>query len=95
MAGPRLLSYSEIDTAMTCWARHAFAYTGHLTGGRALRARAIPRVLSEGRALGAAVAKWHEQAPTLLAALDAAEVLRESGRVAAWHHWLRCLERRR
>jgi hypothetical protein len=78
LAEPRLLSYSEIETAMSCWARHAFAYTGHLTGGRALRARTVPRVLSEGRALGAAAARWHERGNTLLAALDAAEALRAS-----------------
>lgn len=78
MAQPRLLSHSEIDTALTCWARHAFAYTGRLTDGYALRPREIPLVLSEGRAHGAAVAKWHERGKTLMAALEAADALRRS-----------------
>jgi hypothetical protein len=78
VAQPRLLSHSEIDTALTCWARHAFAYTGRLTEGYALRPREIPVVLSEGRAHGSAVARWHERGRTLTAALEAAEALRRS-----------------
>lgn len=78
MANPRLLSHSEIDTALTCWARHAFAYTGHLTDGDALAPREIPLVLSEGRAHGAAVARWHQRGHTLLAPVEAADALRAS-----------------
>ena len=63
---------------MACWARHAFAYTGHLSDGTTLRPRAIPIVLSEGRAFGAAAARWHERGHTLLAAIDGAEALRRS-----------------
>lgn len=59
MATTRTLSYSEIQTALTCMARHAFAYTGHLTGGDTLKPRSIAPILSEGRAWGAAVAAWH------------------------------------
>jgi hypothetical protein len=73
MAGQRLLSYTEIETAQTCFARHAFRYTGHLTEGDALLRRSIPTRLSEGRAWGIAVAKWHTGPRTLLRGLEAAE----------------------
>lgn len=78
MAEPRLLSHTEIETALTCWARHSFQYTGHLTNGTTLQRRAIPTILSEGRAWGSAVAKWHEQSQSLLAYFHAAEALRSS-----------------
>jgi hypothetical protein len=78
VAQPRLLSYSEIHCALTCWAQHAFAYTGHLTDGDALHGRDIPLVLSEGRAHGAAAARWHQQGKSLMAALEAADALRRS-----------------
>jgi hypothetical protein len=55
----RTLSYSEIQCAMTCQARHAFCYTGHLTGGETLKRRQMKPILSNGRAWGAAVAAWH------------------------------------
>lgn len=58
----RLLSHSEIDTALTCQARHAFRYTGHLTDGDALKPRASAPPLREGTAWGAAVAAWHANA---------------------------------
>jgi hypothetical protein len=86
---PRLLSFSEIQTANTCQARHAFAYTGHLTGGKTLHRRAIASTLSNGRAWGAAVAAWHAfpSDPTLfgiyepmLARIAAHEALRASYR---------------
>ena len=76
MAGHRLLSHTEIASALSCQARHAFAYTGHLTEGHTLRRRSIPRRLSEGRAWGVAAALWHEGTPTLLGAFAAAEGLR-------------------
>jgi uncharacterized protein YifE (UPF0438 family) len=55
----RTLSYSEIQMAMTCQARHAFAYTGRLTDGKTLKRRQMTAALSNGRAWGAAVAAWH------------------------------------
>lgn len=45
--------------ALDCFARHAFAYTGHLTDGDALRAKNVAPILREGRAWGAACATWH------------------------------------
>jgi hypothetical protein len=76
MASARLLSYSEISSALSCQARHAFAYTGHLTGGSTLRRRSISRTLSDGRAWGVAAARWHQGARTLLGAVEAADALR-------------------
>jgi hypothetical protein len=66
----RSLSYSELSTALTCQARHAFQYTGHLTNGQTLKRRQIARILSDGRAWGAAVASWHafRDDPTLFGA---------------------------
>jgi hypothetical protein len=78
VASPRLLSHTEIETAQSCWARHAFAYTGHLTDGQTLKSRRIPRRLSEGRAWGAAAAVWHSRGDTLLASVEAVEALRAS-----------------
>jgi hypothetical protein len=72
---PRLLSHAEIETALSCWARHAFAYTGHLTEGTTLRSRQVARILSEGRAHGSAAAAYHARGDTLLAAFDAGEAL--------------------
>jgi hypothetical protein len=57
----RLLSYSEIETAMTCWARWDFGYGGRLAGDT-LRPRAGEPVLSEGQSWGAGVAAWHQNA---------------------------------
>ena len=62
----RLLSYSELKTAMDCLARWDFAYGGRLAGS-ALRSRRIAPRLSEGRAFGAAAAEWHAQSSSLLA----------------------------
>lgn len=74
----RLLSHSEIDTALTCWARHAFAYTGRLTGGQTLKPRTTAPILSEGRAWGAAVAAWHAHGGELTALFDGHDALRKS-----------------
>lgn len=76
MAGHRLLSHTEIASALTCQARHAFAYTGHLTQGHTLRRRSVPRVLSDGRAWGVAAARWNQGAHTLLGAVEAADAMR-------------------
>lgn len=63
--GARLLSHSEIESALTCFARHAFAYTGHLSGGDTLKRKELAPILSAGRAWGAAVAAWHQNAHLL------------------------------
>ena len=55
----RQLSFTEIQTALTCEGRHAFQYTGRLTGGETLKRKQIAVELSNGRAWGAAVAAWH------------------------------------
>lgn len=56
----RSLSHTELSAALDCQARHAFAYTGRLTGGQALKPRTAAPVLREGRAWGRACAAWHE-----------------------------------
>jgi hypothetical protein len=55
----RDVSHTEISAAMDCQAKHAFGYTGHLTGGTTLRPRAAHARLREGRAWGRAVAALH------------------------------------
>jgi hypothetical protein len=55
---PRLISYSEIETALTCFARWDFSYGGRLAGST-LSARSQPPIRGDGRAWGAAVAAWH------------------------------------
>lgn len=55
---------------LTCPARWAFRYGGQLTGGAALKEKAIAPMLSEGRAWGAMIATWHTEADHL----DAAEL---------------------
>jgi hypothetical protein len=55
----REVSHTEIAAAMDCQAKHAFSYTGHLTGGTTLRPRAVHARLREGRAWGRAVAALH------------------------------------
>lgn len=74
---PRLLSFTEISTAMTCFAQWDFAYGGRLAGST-LRAKGIAPQLSDGRAWGAAVAAWHANSGTLLASWAAHEALRAS-----------------
>lgn len=63
LLGSRSLSFSEISTAQACWARWDFSYGGRLAGST-LRARAIPALLSDGRAWGAAVAAFHSHGST-------------------------------
>lgn len=55
----RPISHSEASTALDCQSKHAFAYTGRLTGGYALKPKSVAPQLREGRAWGAAVAAWH------------------------------------
>lgn len=56
----RTISHSEASTALDCQARHAFAYTGQLTNGDALKPKTTHVLLRQGRAWGAAVAALHE-----------------------------------
>jgi hypothetical protein len=74
---PRLLSYSEIETALTCFARWDFSYGGRLAGST-LKSRHVAPILSEGRAWGAAVATWHREGGTLLSLWLAHEALKQS-----------------
>jgi hypothetical protein len=73
----RLLSWTEIDTAMTCWARWDFAYGGRLAG-TTLKPKELAPILSEGRAWGAAVAAWHQHGDELVAPWHAHQALRDS-----------------
>lgn len=61
----RVIRHSELDTALECQGKHAFAYTGHLTGGDALEPRQTHVRLREGRAWGRAVAAFHMADPAL------------------------------
>jgi hypothetical protein len=74
---PRLLSYSEIETAMTCQARWDFRYGGRLAGSTLKRRELVP-MLSGGRAWGAGVAAWHQGQGTLLASWAAHAALKAS-----------------
>jgi hypothetical protein len=55
----RLISHTEITSLYDCQARHAFQYTGHLTGGMVLKRKQDAPRLREGRAWGRAVAALH------------------------------------
>jgi hypothetical protein len=54
----RSLSNSEIETALTCWAKWDFQYGGHLAGST-LKQKIVPVILSRGRAWGAAMQAYH------------------------------------
>ena len=60
----RVISHSEASTALMCPAKHAFSYTGRLTGGTCLRPKVTAPRLRSGNAYGAAVAAWHEHGET-------------------------------
>lgn len=70
----RPISHSEASTALDCQAKHAFAYTGQLTSGMALKPRTTAPILREGRAWGAAVAAWHSTDGDLNRARAALEI---------------------
>jgi hypothetical protein len=72
---PRLLSFTEVSTALTCWAQWDFAYGGRLAG-TTLKPKELAPALGGGRAWGAAVAAWHQNAGTLLASWFAHDALR-------------------
>jgi hypothetical protein len=73
----RVLSFSEIDTALACFARWDFAYGGRLAGST-LKAKELAVGLSEGRAWGAGVAAWHQHADELTALWDGHGAIHES-----------------
>lgn len=60
MTRQRLLSHSEVSSALECQTRHAFAYTGRLTDDTTLKPKSEAPKLRSGRAWGRAVAAWHE-----------------------------------
>lgn len=57
----RAISHSEVDALLSCEAKHAFAYTGHLTDGTTLSPRTSAPILRDGRAWGSAVASYHAE----------------------------------
>lgn len=63
----RAISHSEITSAYECQAKHAFGYTGHLTGGKVLKPHAPAARLRAGSAWGKGVAAFHmaDQAESL------------------------------
>jgi len=62
----RLISHSEAATLLDCQAKHAFAYTGSLTGGKAIAPKVQPIPLLAGKAWGRAVAELHTGADALV-----------------------------
>jgi hypothetical protein len=56
----RWLSYSETSKLLTCQRAHAFAYTGVLTDGTALKPKVSAETLREGSSWGRGLAAWHE-----------------------------------
>jgi PD-(D/E)XK nuclease superfamily len=60
----RVISHSEASSLLDCQAKHAFAYTGALTGGQSLKPKTQAPQLREGRAWGAGVAAWHSNQGT-------------------------------
>lgn len=76
-SGQRVLSFTEIQTALTCQAQWDFAYGGRLAGST-LKPKGVAPILSEGRAWGAAVAAWHHHGGELLALWEAHRALKAS-----------------
>jgi hypothetical protein len=77
MSGIRALSYSEIETMQTCWARWDFSYGGALAGST-LKPRELAAPLQLGRAWGAAVAEWHAGGGDVNAGFRARKALSDS-----------------
>jgi hypothetical protein len=71
-----MLSYSEVSTMLTCGARWDLSYGGRLAGD-ALTPRQTAAILSDGRAWGAAVARFHA-ATGLFGPIDAHDALVKS-----------------
>lgn len=68
----RLLSHSEVSTALDCQAKWDFSYGGHLAGDALVPKTTAPQ-LRDGRAWGRAVAAFHARTDpyaALVAALD-------------------------
>lgn len=61
MSNTRAISYSEGVALLDCQAKHAFGYTGALTGGMVIKPKDTPVLLREGRAWGRAVAAFHAE----------------------------------
>lgn len=73
-ASNRFISVTEVGELLECQAKHAFGYTGALSGGKCLEPLVPHLNLRRGRAWGAGVAHWHEHgefAPASLAMLAA------------------------
>jgi hypothetical protein len=80
----RDVSHTEISAVMDCQAKHAFGYTGHLTGGTTLRPRAAHARLREGRAWGRAVAALHAAVDDGGAAVPVASPHADSSPATLW-----------
>ncbi len=53
------MSFTEVSTALACYARWDFSYGGRLAGGSVLKPREVAPILSDGRAWGSGVAALH------------------------------------
>jgi hypothetical protein len=73
----RTVSVTEAGALYDCEAKHAFAYTGHLTDGAALRPKTAPVTLRRGKAWGAGVAAWHATGDLIAASSSASLSLEE------------------
>lgn len=69
----RLISHSEASTLLDCQFKHAFSYTGQLTGD-ALKPKSTAPQLRAGAAWGAAVAAFHANAGDIDHAKAALEI---------------------
>lgn len=82
----RVLSHSEVSSALDCQVKHAFRYTGALTDGTVLKPKSATVPMREGRMWGRMVAAWHqtrtlEQVVAVLneALKDDAQMQRDAG----------------
>jgi len=66
----RTISHSEISTMLGCQQRHAYQYTGALTGGVTLKPAETHQRLKSGKAMHAALEVWHTGG-TLQASIEA------------------------
>jgi hypothetical protein len=88
MIQERVLSYTEVSTALTCEAQWDFKY-GDKLAGSSLNSKRLAPVLGLGRAWGAGMAAWHEiHGPHQLTIEDevlAPEVAAESAILTSLH----------
>jgi hypothetical protein len=84
----RVISYSEVEKALTCQAAWDFRYGDQLAGS-SLKQKNTPVLLSNGKAWGAMVAAWHQaMQPEQLSITDtyvAPEVRAECAMAASLH----------